>query len=108
MPRKSNTQRASKNKKHTAAIRKATRSAKAIARISKDSRTKGIEPNSGAESSSLDPKRKALPVTDEYRVPAISGQLSGDVQGLPQTDLDDSESFEELMEEGQDLEGALV
>jgi len=108
MARKSNTQRVPKNKKHMAATRKATKSAKATARIFKDSQTKGIEPKSGAESSSLDPKRKALPVTDEYRVPAISGQLSGDVQGLSQTDLDDSESVEELVEEGQDLEGELV
>jgi len=41
-------------------------------------------------------------------VPITSGQLSGDVQGLPQEDLDDSESVEELVEEGQDLEGELV
>jgi len=31
-----------------------------------------------------------------------------DAQGLPQEDLDDSESVEQLVEEGQDLEGELV
>jgi len=67
-----------------------------------------VEPTSGSESSPLDPKRKAISVPDEYRVPVTSGQLSGDAQGLPQEDLDDSESVEELVEEGQDLEGELV
>ena len=67
-----------------------------------------IEPSSGSESSSLDLKRKAISVPDEYRVPVTSGQLSGDAQGLSQEDFDDSESVEELVEEGQDLEGELV
>jgi hypothetical protein len=67
-----------------------------------------IEPSSGSESSSLDLKRKAISVPDEYRVPVTSGQLSGDAQGLSQGDFDDSESVEELVEEGQDLEGELV
>jgi len=67
-----------------------------------------IEPSSGSESSSLDLKRKAISVRDEYRVPVTSGQLSGDAQGLSQEDFDDSESVEELVEEGQDLEGELV
>jgi hypothetical protein len=67
-----------------------------------------IEPSSGSESSSLDLKRKAISVRDEYRVPVTSGQLSGDAQGLSQEDFDDSESVEELVEEGQDLEGELL
>ena len=67
-----------------------------------------IEPSSGSESSSLDLKRKAISVPDEYRVPVTSGQLSGDAQGLSQEDFDNSESVEELVEEGQDLEGELV
>jgi hypothetical protein len=67
-----------------------------------------IEPSSGFASSSLDLKRKAISVPDEYRVPVTSGQLSGDAQGLSQEDFDDSESVEELVEEGQDLEGELV
>jgi hypothetical protein len=70
--------------------------------------TGAIEPSSGSESSSLDLKRKAISVPDEYRVPVTSGQLSGDAQGLSQEDFDDSESVEELVEEGQDLEGELV
>jgi hypothetical protein len=67
-----------------------------------------IEPSSGSESSSLDLKRKAISAPDEYRVPVTSGQLSGDAQGLSQEDFDDSESVEELVEEGQDLEGELL
>jgi hypothetical protein len=43
-----------------------------------------IEPSSGSENSSLDLKRKAISVPDEYRVPVTSGQLSGDAQGLSQ------------------------
>jgi len=34
--------------------------------------------------------------------------MSGDVQSLSAQELDDSESVEELVEEGQDLEGELV
>jgi hypothetical protein len=67
-----------------------------------------VETTSGAERSSLDPKRKAISLPDENRVPISSGQLSGDVQSLSQQDLDDSESVEELVAEGQDLEGELV
>lgn len=67
-----------------------------------------IERSSGSESSSLDLKRKAISVPDEYRVPVTSGQLSGDAQGLSQEDFDDSQSVEELVEEGQGLEGELV
>ena len=67
-----------------------------------------IEASSGSESSSLDLKRKAISVPDEYRVPVTSGQLSGDAQGLSQEDFDDSQSVEELVEEGQDLEGELL
>ena len=67
-----------------------------------------IEPSSGSESSSLDLKRKAISVPDQYRLPVTSGHLSGDAQGLSQEDFDDSESVEELVEEGQDLEGELV
>ena len=67
-----------------------------------------IEPSSGSESSSLDLKRKAISVPDEYRLPVTRGQLSGDAQGLSREDFDDSESVEELVEEGQDLEGELV
>ena len=99
MARKRKTQSRSKNSNKTPA-KKRTR---------KTSGANGaIEPSSGSESSSLDLKRKVISVPDEYRVPATSGQLSGDAQGLPQEDLDDSESVEELVEEGQDLEGELV
>ncbi len=97
MPQKRKTQSRSKKKPSG---KKGTR---------KISGAKGaIEPSSGSESSSLDLKRKAISVPDEYRVPVTSGQLSGDAQGLSQEDFDNSESVEELVEEGQDLEGELL
>jgi hypothetical protein len=97
MPQKRKTQ--SRSKKKTSG-KKGTR---------KTSGANGaIEPSSGSESSSLDLKRKAISVPDEYRVPVTSGQMSGDAQGLSHVDFDDSESVAELVEEGQDLEGELV
>jgi hypothetical protein len=107
MPGKRKTQRAAR-KKHTAAEKGIKKTAGLQSRNSRDLRISAVEPSSGAESSSLDPKRKAISVPEEYSVPSTSGQLSGDVQGLPQQDLDDSESVEELVEEGQDLEGELL
>jgi len=108
MPGKIKRQRGSEKKKHVAVKKGMKKTAGLNSRNSRDSRTRAVEPSSGAESSSLDPKRKALSVPGEYRVPITSGQLSGDVQGLPQEDLDDRESVEDLVEEGQDLEGELV
>jgi hypothetical protein len=107
MPGKRKTPRGAK-KKPTAAKKGIKKATGLPGRNSRDSRTSAVEPSSGAESSSLDPKRKAISVPQEYSAPTTSGQLSGDVQGLAQEDLDDSESVEELVEEGQDLEGELV
>ncbi len=106
MPGKRKPQRELKKQKDTAA-EKRTR-AGTNSRSLEDSRPGMTEPSSGAESSSLDPKRKTISVPEEYSVPVTSGQLSGDTQGLPREDLDDSESVEELVEEGQDFEGELV
>jgi hypothetical protein len=100
MPQKRKTQSRSKNSKKKISGKKGTR---------KISGANGaIEPSSGSESSSLDLKRRAISVSDGYRVAVTSGQLSADAQGLSQRDVDDSESVEELVEEGQDLAGELV
>jgi len=68
----------------------------------------GIEPSSGPESSSLDPKRSKILRVEENDPKVVKGRMSGDVQSLSAQELDDSESVEELVEEGQDLEGELV
>lgn len=65
------------------------------------------ETTSGSERSSLDPNRKLIPQEQDSSYTA-SGRLSGDVQNLSQEELSDSESVEELVEEGQDFEGELI
>jgi len=108
MPRNSKNRRSAKKKKHSGAEKRPSRTSGVAAHGARPLQSGAVEPTSGSESSPLDPKRKAISVPDEYRVPVTSGQLSGDAQGLPQEELDDSESVEELVEEGQDLEGELV
>ena len=108
MPRNSKNRRSAKKNKHSGAKKRPSGTAGAAARSAGPLQVVAVEPTSGSESSPLDPNRKAISPPGEYRVPVRSGQLSGDAQGLPQEDLDDSESVEELVEEGQDLEGELV
>ena len=108
MPRNSKNRRSAKKKKHSVAEKRPSRTSGVAARAARPLQGGAVEPTSGSESSPLDPKRKAISVPDEFRLPVTSGQLSGDAQGLPQEELDDSESVEELVEEGQDLEGELV
>jgi hypothetical protein len=66
------------------------------------------ETTSGSERSSLDPNRKNLIPQEQDSSHTVSGRLSGDVQNLSQEELSDSESVEELVEEGQAFEGELV
>jgi len=66
------------------------------------------EITSGFERSTLDPKSTNLIHQDEKTSQVPKGRLSGDVQSLSQEELADSESVEELVEEGQDFEGELV
>jgi len=66
------------------------------------------ETTSGSERSSLDPNRKQFIPQDRDSSRTAKGRLSGDVQNLSQEELSDSESVEELVEEGQDFEGELV
>lgn len=78
----------------------------------KTSRTVGKrQPSSGSERSTLDPRRSRVlssPEETGARPPRAQGRLSGDLQNLSDQELDDSESAQELAEEGQDFEGALV
>jgi hypothetical protein len=66
------------------------------------------ETTSGSERSSLDPNRKNLILLEQGSSQTASGRLSGDVQNLSQEELSDSESVEELVEEGQNFEGELI
>src|SRR5882724_5024261 len=70
--------------------------------------TEARETTSGSERSSLDPNRKKLIPREHDSSHTVSGRLSGDVQNLSQEELSDSESAEELVEEGQDFEGELI
>jgi hypothetical protein len=64
--------------------------------------------NSGSRRSTLDPRRNRPIQQDENAPQTPTGRLSGDVQNLSQEELADSESVEELVEEGQDFEGELI
>ena len=70
--------------------------------------TEARETTAGSERSSLDPNRKKLIPREHDSSHTVSGRLSGDVQNLSQEELSDSESAEELVEEGQDFEGELI
>lgn len=67
-----------------------------------------VEPSSGSEGSSLDPRRIERLRIEGKSEPPLKGRMAGDVSGLSGEELDDSESVEELVEEGQDYEGELV
>jgi hypothetical protein len=75
-------------------------------------RTGTLEKSSGPERSVLDPRRRRVLRADEVltegRATRSNRRLAGDLQNLPTQELDDSESVEELAEEGQNLEGELV
>jgi hypothetical protein len=64
---------------------------------------------SGSEASTLDPKGRLILGNEEEATPGVhKGDLSGDLQGISTTELSDSESVSELIEEGQDLEAELI
>jgi hypothetical protein len=63
---------------------------------------------SGPERSSLDPNRKKFIPQEQHSLQTAKGRLSGDIQNLSQEELSDSESVEELVEEGQHFEGELI
>ena len=67
-----------------------------------------IETSSGPKTSSLDPKRSKILRVEENDPQVVKGRMSGDVQNLSAQELNDSESVEELVEEGQDFEGELI
>jgi len=94
-----NTTKRNRNKKRTAGKAASKRAA---------ARRNVTEPSSGSASSSLDPRRIAR-LTAEPRAPETRrGRLAGDDQGISRNERLDSESVEELLEEGQSFEGSIV
>lgn len=66
------------------------------------------EPSSGAASSSLDPRRIGRLTVERPGVESRRGRLAGDDQGISRNERLDSESVEELLEEGQAFEAAAI
>jgi len=98
-----------KNKRPTQSKAKKGHSAKSgERRNARGPKARAAEVTSGSQRSSLDPDRKKLILQGDKTSEAAKGRLSGDVQNLSQEELSDSESVEELVEEGQDLEGELI
>ncbi|HJZ63858.1 MAG TPA: hypothetical protein VKD70_06045 [Candidatus Acidoferrum sp.] len=94
-----------KAKKAKAAKRKTVPTKKPLrrARVAVDRIT------SGNEASTLDPKGHLIDESELEPTPREhKGDLSGDLQGLSNAELYDSESVIELSEEGQDLEAELI
>jgi len=94
-----NAKKAKATKRKTAVTKKPLRRARvAVDRIT-----------SGSEASTLDPKGHLISESELGPTPREhKGDLSGDLQGLSDTQLFDSESVIELSEEGQDLEAELI
>lgn len=94
-----------KTEKRKAAMRKVAKRKQYRAR----GRAEVASITSGNEASTLDPKGQLFVETDEEASPGVhKGDMSGDLQGLSTTELYDSESVSELIEEGQDLEAELI
>jgi hypothetical protein len=99
----------SKKRKVSSAKGKTKRvGAKSFQNAKRPARGLKAEPSSGAEGSSLDPKRMAGLRIERSDTRPLKGRAAGDTQSLSANQLDDSESVEELVAEGQDLEGELV
>lgn len=104
--------KSSARKHHPNSIRKRNRNKKRAGAktASKQAvaRRNSPEPPSGSASSSLDPRRIGR-LTPEPRVPqSRRGRLAGDDQGISRNQRLDLESVEELLEEGQSLEGSII
>ena len=83
--------------------------AKPVAKT-KSAATKPSQKNSAAKKATRGPREIINPVSPSGQrgLGAASGGQSGDTQGLSRKDYDDSESVEELLEEGQYMEAEAV
>lgn len=84
--------------------RKPARTARAKRRIPRPV----AEPSSGWATSSLDPYRTGRLAIEQPPPEARRGRLSGDDQGISRNERLDSESVEELLEEGQAFEASAI
>ena len=67
-----------------------------------------VEPSSGSESSSLDPKRLGRLTVGRPDGSTPRGSSAGDDQGISRNERVDSESVEELLEEGNAFEAEVI
>lgn len=90
------------------AKRVSSKSQRLPAKLRRASRRSVREPSSGAASSSLDPRRIGRLTVERPAAESRRGRLAGDDQGISRSERVDSESVEELLEEGQAFEAAAV
>jgi|SRR5689334_12605194 len=88
--------------------RASSRSTRMRPKLRRASRRSVREPSSGAASSSLDPQRIGRLTVERPAAESRRGRLAGDDQGISRSERADSESVEELLEEGQAFEAAAV
>ena len=86
-----------------------TRKKKANRPVRKNRRPNRREPRSGTLRSTLDPRTKRGPEKKPLtgsgpNRPGMSGEQSGDLEGLETDESEGNESVRELADEGQDLE----
>ena len=110
--RKISKKRSTSKKKAKPAKRRAKRaslkSTRGPARLQRRIRRLAQEPSSGAASSSLDPHRIGRLTVERPGAEFRRGRLAGDDQGISRNERLDSESVEELLEEGQAFEAAAI
>lgn len=90
------------------AKRRLHKSARRTAKTKRSARRVVREPSSGAASSSLDPHRIGRLTVERPGAEFRRGRSAGDDQGISRSERLDSESVEELLEEGQAFEAAAI
>ena len=78
------------------------------ARATRSRQRRMVEPSSGWATSSLDPHRAGRLAIEQPPPEARRGRQAGDDQGISRNERLDSESVEELLEEGQAFEASVI
>lgn len=91
-------------------VKNRKRAASRSARGAEVRRRRTNELSSGSKSSSLDPRHRGRLTTRPRSVPGKSsrGHQAGDDQGIARRERYDSESVQELLDEGQSFEGSAI
>ena len=98
-----------KPKKHVKSRRSSPKvAARGRAAAARKAARRVVEPSSGSESSSLDPKRLGRLTVGRPDVSTPRGSSAGDDQGISRNERVDSESVEELLEEGNAFEAEVI